>query len=772
MKTYPEILSLNINPLIHYISTAKNENSFFSCTELSKYNNYKTDCDTILVVCHDASRAGAPILALNIVQNLACRYCVVALLLGDGPLVDEFRLAGAILMTSNIRGFPSMAFGTVDRLCKHFSFKFALVNSVESSSVLPALVHNGVPTISLFHEFAAYTRPRGVFRESLLLSDEIVFSTKMTMDNAFDEYPEIHLNSVHIFPQGKCVVPVNKLNNEQLQLEQERIRSLIRTNNVHDESVIILGAGSIIIRKGIDLFIECAARVTSTSLGKKCRFMWIGKGYDPENDITCSVYLADQIRRAGLQEYVFFIDETPAIETAYEEADLLLLSSRLDPLPNVAIDGMFHGLPVLCFNQATGIADFLTEYGLNNYCVAEYLDTYEMAQKILALAASKDLREYVGNKCREASISYFNMKRYVANLEVLAKSVCDYKQREKEDIQIILSSNLFRLDFVLFPSEKDKPIESAVLEYVLSWHKKLSRRKPFPGFHPGIYSEQHGLSPNDADPFADYLKAGRPDGPWNYQVIVPGKTIRENLPNSQMVALHVHVYYPELLPELMTRLSRNILCPDLFISVTDEEARHLVINELKKYKGKVVDIKIVENRGRDIGPFFTVFGKKIMDNYEFTGHLHTKKTTDVKNANIGKIWYNFLLENLIGCESYAMTDRILAEMKNNSSIGMVFPDDPYIVGWDSNREFAEPIAKKMGIVMLPENFIFPVGTMFWARTAALKPLLDLNSQWNNYPEEPIPYDGTLLHAIERLFSLVLQLNTYRCVTTNVPGIIR
>ena len=104
--------------------------------------------------------------------------------------------------------------------------------------------------------------------------------------------------------------------------------------------------------------------------GNRCRFVWIGNGYDPENDLGYSVYLADQIRRAGLQEHVFFIAETTAIETAYEEADLLLLSSRLDPLPNVAIDAMTHGVPVLCFNKTTGIADFLIDSGLGNDCVA------------------------------------------------------------------------------------------------------------------------------------------------------------------------------------------------------------------------------------------------------------------------------------------------------------------------------------------------------------------------------------------------------------------
>ena len=58
---------------------------------------------------------------------------------------------------------------------------------------------------------------------------------------------------------------------------------------------------------------------------------------------------------------------------------------------------------------------------------------------------------------------------------------------------------------------------------------------------------------------------------------------------------------------------------------------------------------------------------------------------------------------------------------------------------------------RMGIQEpLPPFFEFPVGTMFWARSEALVPLLELNLDWSDYPEEPLPKDGTMLHALERL----------------------
>jgi glycosyltransferase involved in cell wall biosynthesis len=775
LKLNPDVAESGVDASAHYLLHGRNEGRNFSFPEFdfSAEHVSKVDRETILVVSHEASRTGAPILSLNLVQTLVGQYNVVVLLLGGGPLTDTFRLAGAaVMVASNLRENPAMSHLVVSQLCERFDFKFALVNSIESREVLPALSDNFVPAISLIHEFASYTRPRGAFREVLFWSGETVFSANVTLENALQEFPDLEKLSAHILPQGRCLVPLGALNNEQLHAERVHLRRLIRPKGIADDSVIVLGAGFVQLRKGVDLFIECAALVLRAPGGDRCRFVWIGKGYDPENDIGYSVYLADQILRAGLQEHVFFIDETPAIETAYEEADILLLSSRLDPLPNVAIDAMANGMPVICFNKTTGIADFLIDNGLRDHCVAKYLDSADMAKKILALARSQELYRDVAERCREASLAFFDMKEYAARLEVLARGICDRVDHEKADTQVILDSGLFQKDFSCPSHVQGQSYKVAVRGFVRAWASGIGRRKPIPGFHPGIYQEKHGIVIPGTNPFADYLRTGLPQGPWNYPVIIAGETLVQDLPNNQRIALHLHVYYPELLPEITRRLSHNRICPDLFVSVTNEKNRKLVVSNLKDYKGRVIDIQLVPNRGRDIGPFLTTFGQKLLTNYDFVGHIHTKKSIDVKDATVGKTWYWFLLENLLGGESGAMADRILAKMNGDTSIGMVFPDDPNVLCWGANRPFAESLSVRLGLQELPEHLVFPVGTMFWAKSSALTPIMDLNLGWNDYPEEPLPYDGSLLHAIERLFPLSLSKCNLRFATTNVIGVTR
>jgi lipopolysaccharide biosynthesis protein len=52
----------------------------------------------------------------------------------------------------------------------------------------------------------------------------------------------------------------------------------------------------------------------------------------------------------------------------------------------------------------------------------------------------------------------------------------------------------------------------------------------------------------------------------------------------------------------------------------------------------------------------------------------------------------------------------------------------------------------------------------------LKPLFNLKLGWSDYPEEPLPNDGTILHALERLLPFVAQHAGYRLAVTHVPGV--
>ncbi|WP_312124234.1 rhamnan synthesis F family protein [Pseudomonas sp.] len=775
LALYPDLKNAGIDPYQHYINHGRSEKRLGRMPDLIYKGNLEKlsqNKKTILVVSHEASRTGAPVLSLNIVQELIKENNVVALLLGPGPLVNEFYKAGAICIGPlELRGHPILAELMMNQLVSMCKFDFAIINSIESRVVLSSLAKNFVPTLSLIHEFASYTRPRHAFYEALFWSGEAIFSTSLTLESAQKEYPEMRNRNFHVLPQGRSLVPNDEVDEKLVEDEIKRIRHAMRpNNNGNTDSFIILGAGYVQLRKGVDLFIDCASKIAQSAVGSKCRFVWVGKGFDSENDASYSVYLADQIHRAGLEKNLTFIEETSAIDAVYEQADLLLLTSRLDPLPNVAIDAMAHGLPVVCFDKTTGIVDFLKSAKLEDSCVAKYLDTSDMASKILKLVNNKELYNTVSDASKNKSLEYFNMKKYIKEIKNIAHHVINLSNQEQLDLEEIAKSNLTDFGFLTAPDEKDKTHAEILRKYVRSWATGINKRKPFPGFNPEIYLEHKGGSELRADPFAEFLRDGQPKGPW----LSPTLSLSNNkseLPQNSEVALHIHAYYPELLSEILSRLEKNQLLPDLFISTKDNSAVNHISALLESYQGKVVVIQAVKNCGRDIGPFLTAFGEKLL-NYEFVGHLHTKKTADVADQTMGQTWYRFLLDNLIGSDDLTAADTILATMRSRKNIGIVFPDDPHVVSWGLNKSYAENLAHRLHLNELPKSFSFPVGTMFWARSQALKIMFNEFKSWDLYPAEPLPYDGSMLHALERLFPLVCKEAGFEVLLTYVKDVSR
>jgi lipopolysaccharide biosynthesis protein len=154
--------------------------------------------------------------------------------------------------------------------------------------------------------------------------------------------------------------------------------------------------------------------------------------------------------------------------------------------------------------------------------------------------------------------------------------------------------------------------------------------------------------------------------------------------------------------------------------------------------------------------------------------VHGKRSLEIPNvgAGFGDRWRNFLWQNLIG-DRAPIIDVLSTIFAEDSSLGLVFPEDPHLVGWEKNLEIGRSLAAKMGLRRpLPLYLDFPVGTMFWARSKALEPLLALEWSWADYPEEPLAVDGTILHAFERLIPVVAEDAGFHIATTYFPGIVR
>ena len=725
---------------------------------------------TALVVSHEASTTGAPILALNLARELGRSHNVVVLLLNGGPLKQQFQSSSTALIEAR-RSFVNRKL--VKRALRKASPDaipiFALVNSVVSAPLLEPLRGEGIACLSLVHEFVTYIKPLDVFSEVGLWSSRVVCSTPLTWGDVLRQCNHLTGVPLVVLPQGRCQLPEasstidrNKVELQTYDPTEKFLRQLPK------QTLLVLGAGAVQPRKGVDLFIAVAAQIKQQVPELDVQFAWIGSGYAPDHDFNVSAWLKDQIIRSGLDNDLFMLPASPAYSELIHRSNLFIVSSRLDPLPNVAIDAMLEGTPVLCFAEACGFANlFEQEPDLYSSCVASYFDIHDLALKSITLLDSPQLLEQIGELSRKQAQRWFDMTHYIKELVRLGEEAANEVAQENSDIKSLLESNLIDRGFhTTHPNLSDLVMTQ---RYALAWRSSIQTRKPCPGFHPGIYREQKSPAIGHRDPLAHWHQKGQPSGPWKAHIINSSTSIGP-LPSEEQVALHIHVFYPELLDSILQLLNYNSVHPTLFLSFSDPSIQLALEHNLQNYDFRV-SMHLVPNRGRDIGPLLSELGKDLDRNYLFHGHLHTKKSVLI-DGGIAARWRSFLMTNLLGSAENPMLDRIASSMVRDPQLGLVFPDDPGCLGWTANRKHAETLAHRLRIENLPEAINFPVGTMFWARQGALSKLYDLGLKWEDYPDEPIGYDGTMLHAIERLLPQICLASDMSYAMTHVPGISR
>ena len=124
---------------------------------------FNSEKESIIVVTHEASRTGAPILALNICQELHHKYNIITLVLRSGQLDNEFKKVSSAVLNLPYRVITrGSVIKTLNKMKIAKKPKYAIVNSIVSARCIQPLRASGIPVITLIHEFSAYIRPKSL----------------------------------------------------------------------------------------------------------------------------------------------------------------------------------------------------------------------------------------------------------------------------------------------------------------------------------------------------------------------------------------------------------------------------------------------------------------------------------------------------------------------------------------------------------------------------------------------------------------------------------
>lgn len=250
----------------------------------------------------------------------------------------------------------------------------------------------------------------------------------------------------------------------------------------------------------------------------------------------------------------------------------------------------------------------------------------------------------------------------------------------------------------------------------------------------------------------------RPVNDMDFALEIPFQFEPEPAPPSP-IAVIIHAFYPDVLPDILERLA-NIPGPaDLFLSTDSATKKAEIEAHAAAWTKGRVEIRILPNRGRDIAAKFIGF-RDVYARYDVFLHLHTKRSPH-GGTPLAR-WRDYLLDNLIGSPEIVRSILCLFE---DQRLGIVFPQHLFeirgILNWGYDYDLARALMARIGVA-LHKNLVleFPSGSMFWGRSAAIRPLLEVGLDFQDFPEEGGHVDGTLAHAIERCLLMVAESAGY------------
>ena len=151
----------------------------------------------------------------------------------------------------------------------------------------------------------------------------------------------------------------------------------------------VLFVGRLTEEKRPEWFIELASRLTSRSDNVKAHFQIVGDGpLRPE--------LESIVRERGLSNTVHFLGERQDMSETYANADLLVLTSRYEGTPNVLLEAMANGVPIVA-TKVGGVPEVLTdECGI----LVDPHSLPSIVEAVVRLATEPRMREAMGSAGR------------------------------------------------------------------------------------------------------------------------------------------------------------------------------------------------------------------------------------------------------------------------------------------------------------------------------------------------------------------------------------
>lgn len=231
--------------------------------------------------------------------------------------------------------------------------------------------------------------------------------------------------------------------------------------------------------------------------------------------------------------------------------------------------------------------------------------------------------------------------------------------------------------------------------------------------------------------------------------------------NDKKIALIMHIYYEDLIDYCLKYAQSMPDGTDIYFvsskkSVLDicKEKENLLSNYNVFYRQK-------NNRGRDVSAYLVTCAD-VFENYDYICCMHDKKTSTNQFGVTGKEFSYHCFECNLKSKNYVQN--IINLLDNIPELGLLTPPTiecelVHVIGEEiiSNGDCLLKLYEGLKLdVPFDIHPVAPFGSMFWIRGKAIAPLFRHKWEYEDFPPEPLPKDGTLSHAIERIYPAIAQ----------------
>lgn len=222
---------------------------------------------------------------------------------------------------------------------------------------------------------------------------DLVISPAQTIIDEFEKLPNMNIKNHTVLFNPVNVKHINKDETKTF-------------DNTGDAIVRFIASGRLHHQKGFDRLIKAMAQFNS-------EYNWhltiLGKGAEYQN-------LKALINKYGLGKNISLkgFREHPWHE--YAQADCFLLPSRWEGLPNVALESLSVGTPVISINQAGGILEIQKETNNNSIIITENMDDFLEAMSFIKPGNKKTYADSLLPKT-------FEMKAIMARFQTLIEQL-------------------------------------------------------------------------------------------------------------------------------------------------------------------------------------------------------------------------------------------------------------------------------------------------------------------------------------------------------------